>query len=276
MNLHSLMLFPYISSFLALSLAATYNITSMPKVSAKEPPTQLSINQLQQRTKSITVKVLSEKSWGSGVVIKRQGQIYTVLTNQHVLDAGKRYRVQTTDGRTYQANLLPKLRSNDDLGLLQFRSPNFAYTVASLKSSSRLVVGERVFAAGFPSDVTNPSSSGKFEFTTGQITILLKRPFVGGYQIGYTNDVKRGMSGGPLLNRRGEVVGVNGMPKYPLLGNPYVFKDGSTISDTMWEEVIGLSWAVPSQTFLNLKSSLSTSINFSAQDRDAVDYKKSK
>lgn len=266
MNLRSLMLFVYTSNFLALSLAATYTITSIGEVSAKEPPTSLSIKQLKQRAESITVKVLSEKSWGSGVVVKRQGQIYTVLTNQHVLDAGKRYRVQTTDGRSYLAILLPKLRSNDDLGLLQFRSPNFAHAVASLKSSSRLVVGEQVFAAGFPSEVTNPSSSGKFKFTTGQITVLLNQPFVGGYQIGYTNDVKRGMSGGPLLNRRGEVIGVNGMPKYPLLGNPYVFKDGSTISDTMWDEVIHLSWAVPSQTFLNLKSSLPTSIDFSYQN----------
>ena len=88
--------------------------------------------------------------------------------------------------------------------------------------------------------------------TTGQIFAVLKQPFVGGYQIGYTNDIKRGMSGGALLNRQGEVVGVNGMPKYPLLGNPYVFKDGSTVSEARWQEMSHLSWAIPISMFLHL------------------------
>lgn len=252
MNLRSLMLFACITGLLALPIRAADITTSAQKAYTRQLPTQLPVKQLQQRARSITVKVLSEKSWGSGIVIKRRGDVYTVLTNQHVLTAGKRHRIQTADGCIYAANLVRSIHTDDDLGLVQFRSPNVVYALALLKKSSRLAVGDKVFAAGFPFDV-NRSKSGGFVFNTGQISAVLKQPFVGGYQLGYTNDVKRGMSGGPLFNRQGEVVGVNGMPKYPLGGNPYVFKNGSTVSDAMWEQMSQSSWGVPIQTFLHLK-----------------------
>lgn len=253
MDLRSLMLFASISGLLALPLQAADVSTCAQKASPEQLLTQLSVKQLQRRVRLIAVKVLSENSWGPEIVIQRQGQVYTVLTNQHVLAARKRHRIQTADGRIYPANLLRSIRSDDDLGLVQFRSPNVVYPVTLLKNTSRLAVGDRVFAAGFSFDI-NPSKSGGFEFTTGQISAVLNQPFIGNYQIGYTNDVKRGMSGGPLLNRQGEVVGVNGMPKYPLGGDPYVYKDGSRVSDAMWERMSHLSWAVPIQTFLHLNA----------------------
>ncbi len=219
--------------------------------SSRKPQQELSIDWLQQQSKLITVKVLSNDSWGSGFIIQQQGQVYIVLTNEHVLSPGKQHRIQTADGRIYSSSLLQSIRFNDDLALIQFRSPSIVYPVAIVKEASTLEVGNRVFATGFPFDI-NPSKSGKFELTTGKVSDLLNQPLVGGYQIGYTNNVKRGMSGGPLLNIQGEVVGVNGMSKYPLLGNPYIFKDGSTVSDTRWQEMSGLSWAIPTSKFLHL------------------------
>lgn len=261
MNRHLPTLIAFASGLLVpLLVGAPYLSKTLQEAPARKEQTQLSAEQLQQLARKITVKILSGNSWGSGILIQKQGQIYTVLTNQHVLDEGKSYLVQTPDGRSYPVKFLRSVRTNDDLGLVQFRSTEHIYTVASLKQSVNLTVDEQVFSAGFPFKIS-PSESGRFELTTGRISILLERPFIGGYQIGYTNDVKRGMSGGPLLDRQGVVVGINGMRKYPLWDDPYVFKDGSTVSETMWERMSKLSWAVPIQSSLRLMPTSHTNSN---------------
>lgn len=253
MNRHLLSQIAFAGGLLVpLLVGVPYLSKSLPQAPPQKEQPQLSAEQLQRLARSITVKVVTGDSWGSGILIQKQGQTYTVLTNQHVLDGGKSYRVETPDGRSYPVNLLRSVRTDDDLGLVQFRSPDHTYTIASLKHSANLAVDAQVFSAGFPFKFSSPES-GRFEFTTGRISILLDRPFVGGYQIGYTNEVQRGMSGGPLLDHQGVVVGINGMRKYPLWDDPYVFKDGSTLSEAVWERMTKLSWAVPTQSFLRLK-----------------------
>ena len=135
-----------------------------------------------------------------------------------------------------------------DLGLLAFRSQE-NYQVASLLFPVNLSPGEAVFAAGFPSEADRTKEGG-FVFIKGQIKIWSNRAFGGGYQIGLTISLKKGMSGGPLLNRQGQVIGINGIHKYPLWGNPYVFTDGSTASVEEKKEMQQLSWAIPVPDFL--------------------------
>lgn len=63
--------------------------------------------QLNAIAKSITVKVFSDYGWGSGILIKKQGDLYTILTNYHVINNGKiSYSVKTADGYIYKAYLL--------------------------------------------------------------------------------------------------------------------------------------------------------------------------
>jgi hypothetical protein len=73
-----------------------------------------------------------------------------------------------------------------------------------------------------------------------------------GYQLGYSNEVVLGMSGGPLLNQQGEVMGINGLTAYPILNDSYVFMDGSQPSAAQREEMRRLSWAVPVQVALGI------------------------
>jgi len=203
---------------------------------------------LSDRARAITVKVLSGYGAGSGILIKKQDQTYTILTNNHVLAVGESHRIQTPDGKIYQGELL-KNRSFDgnDLALLQFRSTR-EYSVARLASSS-IAVGDEVFATGFPGQ--EGSEKRGFEFMLGRVSFLSPKALVGGYQIGYSNPVEKGMSGGPLLNSRGEVVGINGMHAYPLWGDPYVFKDGSK-PNLPRDLMIESSWAIPIETFVQL------------------------
>jgi len=184
----------------------------------EKPPTELSVEQLHHQAQAITVRVMSQDFLGSGIILKKQGSIYTVLTNAHVLQAGKPpYRIQTPDGQIYTAKnvetrSVASLQGND-LALLQFRSTIRAYTVPSL--GAKPAVGDEVFAAGFPSTGEQSKDKG-FAFTNGKVSLVLQLALKGGYQVGYTNNIEKGMSGGPLLNRQGQVVGVNGKHAYPL------------------------------------------------------------
>ncbi|MCF2148911.1 serine protease [Desmonostoc muscorum LEGE 12446] len=204
---------------------------------------------LYQQAQSITVKILAADFLGSGILLQKQGLNYTVLTNAHVLEAGDRpYRIQTPDGNIYAANLPENLNfGKNDLALLQFHSQGAIYAVASLGNSP--VVGDEVFAAGFPvaEDGTQVKS---LALNTGKISLVLPNPLEGGYQLGHTNNLENGMSGGALLNRRGEVVGVNGMQAYPLWDAPSVFQDGMKADEQLHKMIIRLSWAVPIKTYM--------------------------
>lgn len=225
-----------------------------PTHSAGEADNYLPESQLQQQAKLITVKVLSGSSSGSGIILKKQGQVYRVLTNHHVLIFGQvnqSYHIQTHDGQIYPAQVVKTANiKGSDLGLLAFRSQQ-NYQIAPLSVSVNFSQGQEVFAAGFPFEADTATEEGLI-FARGKIQMWSERTFSGGYQIGSTISLKKGMSGGPLLNSQGKVIGVNGIHKYPLWGNPYVFADGSIASLEKKEEMQHLSWAIPVETFRQL------------------------
>jgi len=207
---------------------------------------------LRRRAQRITVTVWVDDRWSSGILIHRQDQAYTVITNQHVVEFGKRLQIVMSDGRRYQAVLQthPGFQS-DDLALLQFQSTEVAYPVATLGPALSLATGTPVFAAGFP--VKNEGGSQpKFHFTQGQVSLVSPKMLEGGYQVGYTNPVEKGMSGGPVLNRQGQVIAINGMHAHPLWGDPYIFTDGSKPNANLQDVMQRSSWAIPVERFLEL------------------------
>jgi len=233
---------------------------SAPDVSVlvTQQPAQPSVKQLEQLARSIAVKIRSKDALGSGILIRKQGNVYTVVTNEHVLLGGDPpYRIETPDGKIHPA---VKIQTNylkgNDLGLLQFRSDNTDYALAVFGPAPG--PGEPVFAAGFPyaeaTSVPAISASDKqgFVFKSGQVSLVLDKPLQRGYRIGYTNDVEKGMSGGPLLNRRGQVVAVNGIHAEPILDSVYVFQDGSQPSASLREQMRRYSWGIPIETFVQL------------------------
>ncbi|MBD2775760.1 S1 family peptidase [Iningainema tapete] len=226
---------------------------SVSKLAQPKPPlNQFSVEQIQQQAQAITVKVMSSDVLGSGIILQRQGSVYTVLTNAHVLRAGNPpYRIQTSDRHIWQnveTNASTSLHKND-LAILQFRSTGKVYLVASLGSSP--VVGMEVFAGGFPTTEEVSGEKG-FVFNTGKVSLVLPKALEGGYQVGYTNNIQKGMSGGPLLNRQGKVVGVNGMHANPIWDAPSVFADGSEAAPALHQKITRLSWAVPIDTVRTL------------------------
>ena len=176
---------------------------------------------LRQIANEITVEIIAEdRKYGSGIIVASYENQYTVVTNEHVVFSGNSIRIVAHDGQAYDAQKLPLINSEEfDLAILQFSS-NTRYLVADYNASQyNSIVGDIVFASGYPA-TEDTSEYSEFTFVSGQIGMITNAFIEGGYQIGSTLDLEKGMSGGPLLNADGEVIGINGMHKYPLWGNP--------------------------------------------------------
>ena len=213
--------------------------------------------------RAISVKIFSGPGWGTGILVARQGETYLVVTNRHVLDrADETPEIQTSDDRIYTARERwePSLESYD-LALLEFQS-SADYQIAVFGSSTTLAVGTPTVAVGFPlqteTDDRNDSEGlvDGFKFTEGEVSLQLDRALEEGYQIGYTNVVEKGMSGGAVLNLAGEVVAINGIHADPLWGDPYIYPDGTRPEDSMQPLLRQSSLAIPIERIVELLPNL--------------------
>ncbi|MBC6477782.1 MAG: trypsin-like peptidase domain-containing protein [Hormoscilla sp. GM7CHS1pb] len=145
-------------------------------------------DRLRRTAEAITVKVLSDRTLGSGILIQQQGLVYTVVTNSHVLRAGVApYEIKTADGQIYTAEVVETVNFEKyDLALLQFRS-SVVYEVAKLGRSSTLQIGDEVFSAGFPFAVAENQEFTGFALREGRVSVVLDRKLKDGYRIGYTS-----------------------------------------------------------------------------------------
>ncbi|NJM47559.1 MAG: trypsin-like peptidase domain-containing protein [Alkalinema sp. RU_4_3] len=181
--------------------------------------------------RSTTVRLMGARAAGSGVIVGRSRSLYSVLTNWHVVSLADAMPIAlTADGRQHRLLKVRQL-GRADLALAQFRS-DLNYAVGAIAPA--VEVGETVYAAGFPmyrSSSLEPTLNlgvSNFSLTQGQVTLRLPKPLDQGYGLGYSNEVVVGMSGGPIFNQRGQLVGVNGRVKDrdPGFGS-YVFEDGT-------------------------------------------------
>src|SRR3954447_15457825 len=136
---------------------------------------------------------------GSGFIIDADGSI---LTNNHVIDGAERILVKLSDGRSLRARVVGA-DPDTDIALLkvdgQTRLP-----VATLGDSSTLRMGEWVCAIGNPLGYEH-------SVTVGVVSYLGRKLFDSSLDNYIQTDaaINFGNSGGPLLNSRGEVIGIN-------------------------------------------------------------------
>ncbi|MDB9316657.1 trypsin-like peptidase domain-containing protein [Nodularia spumigena] len=166
--------------------------------------------------KQITVMIGGLDGKGSGVIVARKGNTYTVLTAHHVIKKPGVYDIITPDGQKYPVERSQRLgkpveRSQPlgelgklDLALLKFTSSR-NYTIAQVANSSAVQEGATVYHAGFP---VAPGSRTYLLIPaelssrgTGEIL---------GYDLFFTGQPKPGVSGGPILDERGLVIGIYG------------------------------------------------------------------
>ncbi len=146
---------------------------------------------------------------GSGFIISEDG---LVITNKHVVaDTKADYTVLTNDGKKYEAKVLAR-DSAQDLAVLKINSVNGKLPVATLGNSDEIKLGQTAIAIG--------NALGEFRNTVsvGVISGLARDITASGQGIGAETiqgviqtdaAINPGNSGGPLLNLRGEVIGIN-------------------------------------------------------------------
>ncbi len=241
MKPYSLTLVASLSSLLLLPLSSVWLLTPA-VVASPQMTNQLSADELRRLSESVSVRVFAGKNKGSGTLILKLGQVYTILTNAHITNSGKSYRIQTPDGKTHRAEMTPGIDfQGKDVALLQFEARE-NYAVAS-KTSSNPTAGEKIWAAGFAYD------REKLVMSEGEISLLPKKALQGGYQIAYSNDIRQEMSGGPVFNQRGELIGINGRRAFPII-EKYRFEDGSIPNGQQQEAMRRYSWGIPIATVL--------------------------
>ena len=116
-------------------------------------------------------------SCGTGCIIDKRG---VILTSAHVIDVGKSIVVTMSNGQNYNAKVLKRFGENKDIALLKIDVPTELKTV-KLGDSERIKVGQKVLAIG--------------------------NPF--GFNGTLTQGIISSSSGGPLLNKNGEIIGIN-------------------------------------------------------------------
>jgi hypothetical protein len=159
--------------------------------------------------KPITVMIGGLDGKGSGVIIAKNGNTYTVLTANHVVKkAGYGlYEIITYDGQKYEmesAQTLGKL----DLALVRFTSSK-NYPLAKIADSQTVKEGATVYNSGFPIPSSSNNQQRIYFFITAQITAKGRGENLG-YDLFLSGGPRPGMSGGPILNDQGEVIGIYG------------------------------------------------------------------
>jgi S1-C subfamily serine protease len=140
-----------------------------------------------------------QQGQGSGFVLNKDGLI---LTNNHVIDNAQRVEVMLSDKHKYKATVVT-VDKNHDLALLKISAPNLVPAV--LSNSTGLVVGQRVYAIGNPFGLQGTMTRGIIS-SIRSIRGPNNNPIEDAIQTDAA--VNPGNSGGPLLNSRGEVIGI--------------------------------------------------------------------
>lgn len=235
--------------------------TQVPELKIRKQPATIQAKNLsvEEISRKVTVRIIAGSNAGSGVIVERQGETYTVLTCEHVVDdnPGEGYKILTQDGATYtvESSSIVTLKGVD-LALIQFKSRT-VYEVVNLGDRETPKIGQQIYVAGFPNyrykspqeiESTLTWGPSSFRFASGKLSMILSdRSLPQGYQLGHTATIENGMSGGPILDKQGRLIGINGRGKNPVLlgDDAFIFEDGSTPSKAEIEQMEALSWAIP-------------------------------
>ena len=143
---------------------------------------------------------MKQQSLGSGFIINRDGYI---ITNNHVVDNADEIKVKLSDGREFKAKVIGR-DSKTDLALIKISSIFENLPILALGDSDSIRVGDWVLAVGNPFGLEQTVTQGIIS-ATGRV--IGSGPYDDFLQT--DAPINPGNSGGPLVNLKGEVIGIN-------------------------------------------------------------------
>jgi putative serine protease PepD len=208
----------------------------------------LSVNAIYQRTHQGVVEITAtadsvnsfgssgeQQASGSGFVYDENGDI---VTNQHVVDGAQSLSVRFENGATYKAHLVGSDASTD-VAVIKVDAPSSLLHPLTLGDSSSVVVGDGVVAIGSPFGLEGTVTSGIVSALHRSMTS--PNNFTIADSIQTDAAINHGNSGGPLLNARGQVIGMNAQIESDSGGNE------------------GVGFAIPSNTVRSIVTQLLSS-----------------
>ncbi|QSV56526.1 MAG: trypsin-like serine protease [Dolichospermum sp. UKL201] len=207
-----------------------------------QPVSALTPVQVNDIAKPITVMIGGLDGKGSGVIVAKNGNTYTVLTANHVVKkAGYGiYELITHDGQKYQMENKAQIVGKLDLALVRFTSSK-NYPIAKIADSRTVKEGATVYYAGFPAETTNQPRN--YRFIRADITGRSQNQE--GYELSYNGSALPGMSGGPVLNEEGLLIAIHGKAETQSI----------IIQGVQRTEIVGVQ-GIPTEKFTNLISNI--------------------
>ncbi len=156
-------------------------------------------------------QTFQQSALGSGIIVRRSGDLYYVLTNNHVVKDASNISVRLYDQKVYKAKVVGA-DPRKDIALVSFTSRD-PLQVADVGDSNSLQVGDIVLAVGNPLGFESTVTMG--------IVSALGRHGPAAYTDYIQTDaaINQGNSGGALVNIKGQVVGINTWIAAPSGGN---------------------------------------------------------
>jgi S1-C subfamily serine protease len=140
---------------------------------------------------------------GSGSILDKRGHI---LTNLHVIEGAREIRVTLHTGTVYEASFVGEDPLND-VAVLKIDAPEQDLFPVTLGDASGLRVGQRIYALGNPFGLERTLTTGIISSLNRTLPSRNERKMKSIIQIDAA--LNRGNSGGPLLNSRGQLIGMN-------------------------------------------------------------------
>jgi len=192
--------------------------SQLPGTDGSAPPNQtgktglLTLPEIYSQLQDSTVLIINRVDYNGDLVPISQGSGFVydmfghIITNNHVVEDADALEVTFVDGAILPAELLGS-DPYSDLAVIKVDSALHSLKPVTLGNSSKLVVGEQIVAIGNPFGLSNSMTTGIVSQLGRQLEAPERYSIIDVIQVDAA--INPGNSGGPLVNMRGEVVGVN-------------------------------------------------------------------
>ena len=173
-------------------------IVEVPPAIPPKSTIKLSNSEIIEKVKPAVVYIQTSDGSGSGMIIENNGY---VLTNAHVVSGFNTAKIKLSDGRLFIGSVVGR-DEKIDIALLKIQGENLSIVSLGNSSTDTLKQGDEVFTLGYPfgleGDVSFKEGTVSRRFSDGDTTYVET-----------SAEIHPGNSGGPLVNKYGEVVGIN-------------------------------------------------------------------